>query len=352
MTGIHIHVRQAALSAAALLLLSAASPLFSQDPAPSTPQTGGWRKVGDPPAAPANAPAADPKDPEPIAQEMAPPPMDQREPAAPQARSEQAPPARPAYQAPPYGLPPQLTVKPGTFITVRTNDQLSSDRNQPGDAFSAVLTQPLVVDGVVVAQRGQTVYGRVAEAQKAHAGSPSKLGLELTGLTLVDGLQVPLRSQMVARQGGTTPGRDQAGTVISTTAIGAAVGAMADWGRGAAIGAGAGAAAGAVAVLLTRNHPTVVYPETALTFRIDAPILVSTTRAPQAFRYVDPNEYDRPMQVQTRPQLERRGSIWGPGYYPYYPYYPYSYWGPYWGPGWGMGVGVIVNRGGYHRFRR
>jgi hypothetical protein len=50
---------------------------------------------------------------------------------------------------------------------VRLNEEIPSDHNQEGDVFSASLSQPIVVDGVVVAQRGQSVMGRVAEAQKA-----------------------------------------------------------------------------------------------------------------------------------------------------------------------------------------
>lgn len=34
---------------------------------------------------------------------------------------------------PPYGLPAQLTIKAGTFVTVRVDEMLSSDRNQEGD---------------------------------------------------------------------------------------------------------------------------------------------------------------------------------------------------------------------------
>ena len=267
------------------------------------------------------------------------------------AQQQQAPPADPQFgqpAAPPrsrpaYGLPAEVTLRPGTFVTVRTDQPLSSDHNQPGDTFSATLMQPVVVDGVVVAQRGQTVYGRIAEAQKARSGNSSRLGLELTGLTLADGTQVPLRSQLVARQGSTTPAGEQVGTVATTTAVGAAVGAAADWGRGAAIGAGAGAAAGIIGVILTRNHPTVVYPETALTFRIEVPVAINTTRAPQAFRYVGPEEYDRPVETQLRPRpvAPAPGYYYGPGYDPYYPYY----WGPsvslYWGPGFFYGRGFV-----------
>jgi hypothetical protein len=282
----------------------------------------------------------------------------QQNPADPQLGQPPAPPRdRPAYR-PPYGLPAEVTLKPGTFVTIRTNQGLSSDHNQPGDTFSGTLLQPVVVDGVVVAQRGQPVYGRVAEAQKAHAGNSSRLGLELTSLTLADGTQEQLRTQLVARQGTTTPAGAQVGTVAATTAVGAVVGAASDYGRGtgAAIGAGAGAAAGIVGVLLTRNHPTVLYPETALTFRIEAPVTINTARAPQAYRYVGPEEYNRPgveTQMRPRPVGPAPGYYYGPGYapgyapgyspgYSPYPYYPY-YYGPSvvvgWGPGYFYGYG-------------
>jgi hypothetical protein len=192
----------------------------------------------------------------------------------------------------------------------------------------------------VVAQRGQTVFGRVAEVERQRSDRPSRMGLELTSLTLADGTQVPIRSQLVARQGGTTPAGDQIGTVAATTGVGAAIGAAAAWGTGAAVGAGIGAAAGLIGVMVTRNRPTVVYPEAVLTFRIDSPVTISTAHAPQAFRYVGPDEYDRPGEPQLQPRPAPRPYYYAPGYpYPYYPYY----WGTgvsiYWGPGffWGRG---------------
>src|ERR1039457_5817437 len=277
-----------------LLLAASGLVLAQQAPPPASPQppSGGWRRVGDPPPPPntsSQPPVTQSQDPaQPVDRsdaygQPAQGQPQQNPPADPQLGRPPAPPRdRPAYR-PAYGLPPEVTVKPGTFVTIRTNQPLSSDHNQPGDAFSGTLIQPVVVDGIVVAQRGETVYGRVAESQKAHGGNSSRLGLELTSMTLADGTQVPVRTQLVARQGSTTPTGQQVGTVATTTAVGAVVGAAADYGRGAAIGAGAGAAAGIIGVILTRNPPTVVYPETALTFRVDTPVAVDTTRAPQAF---------------------------------------------------------------------
>ena len=76
----------------------------------------------------------------------------------------------PAAQAPEPAfrhVPATLTLKPGTVITARISQLLSSNKNKPGDSFSAVLEQPVVVDGWVVARRGQTVLGRIAIAPTA-----------------------------------------------------------------------------------------------------------------------------------------------------------------------------------------
>lgn len=254
-----------------------------------------------------------------------------------------------------YGVPPRLVIQPGTFATVRVNQMLSSDRNQAGDAFSGMLERPLIVDGVVVAQRGQTVGGRVAEAEKAgRVKGVSRLGLELTDLTLADGQQLPVRSALLGGTGGKSIGRDVS-AIAGTTAVGAAVGAAADWGTGAAIGAGAGAAAATLGVLLTRGRPTVIYPESVLTFRIEAPVNVSTERAPQAFRFVEPGDYNQP-QEKREPPPSPRLSYCGP--YgcpppppPYYSYWP-GYYYPYYGPGVSFFFGPRFTYGrryGFHR---
>ena len=188
-----------------VLLLTATALAFAQPP------TGGWRRAADPP--PPTTQSADPE------------PIDRSESFGQAADQHAAPANRPAY-----GLPPELTVRPGTYMTVRLNQALSSDGNHPGDTFVGSLAQPLVVDGVVLAHRNQLVYGRVAEAQRARSNAPSRLGLELSSITLADGSQVPVRSQMIVNRGGTTPTDVQVATVGATTATGAAIGAMAGWG--------------------------------------------------------------------------------------------------------------------------
>ena len=247
--------------------------------------------------------------------------------------------------------PATLSIPAGTVISVRTNEPLSSDHNQVGDRFTAVLQQPIIVNGFVVARRGQTVTGQVQAAVKAgRVKGTSQLALQLTDLTLVDGQQMPVQTQLWKGSGGTSHGADAA-TIAGGTGLGAAIGAAADWGTGAAIGAGAGAAAGIAAVLLTRGRPTIVPPEALLSFELVDAVKIDTTQSAHAFLPASPQDY----QNGERRRPYGPGPYSGPGYcgpyqtcyayggYPYpYPVYayPYPYYYPYvgfyggWGPRW------------------
>jgi len=263
----------------------------------------------------------------------------------PERQSQNAPLAQPAQQ-----VPGTLTIPTGTILLIRINDFLSSDRNQIGDQFTAVLENPLVVNGWVVARRGQMIVGHVKDVRKAgRIKGTSELGVELTDLTVVDGRQVPILTELWKGSSGTSHGQDAA-TVATTTGLGALIGAAADWGEGAAIGAGAGAAVGIGAVLLTRGRPTVLHPEEQLSFRLVDPVRIDTTQSQQAFLPVTQQDIDGG-------RLERRGPRHVAGGYPGLAY-PCGYYGPcyaypgyvgfYSGYGWGYGSGFYGRRG----FRR
>jgi hypothetical protein len=249
------------------------------------------------------------------------------------------PPAvNPQFAAPqPAPAPSELTIPAGTFLTVRLTGTLSSDINQQGDGFAATLEQPIVVNGWVVARRGQLAIGHVVEVQKAgRVKGVSSLGVALTEVTLVDGRQTSASSQLVRTSAGSSKGLD-AIAVVSTTGLGAAIGGAVDGGAGAGIGAAAGAAAGLIGVLLTPGRPTVMPAESLLTFRLQSPITVKTEKSAVAFLPVLPQDYadatPPPPQLQARPVAPPYPP--GPAYpYPYPNPYPYAV-APYWAP-WGF----------------
>jgi len=246
-------------------------------------------------------------------------------------------------------VPAQITIPAGAFVTVRVDQFLSSDKNKAGDGFSATLSRPLVSNGLVVSRRGETVGGRVVDAKKAgRVKGVSHLQIALNTVTLADGQQIPVQTELTSITGPTSNGRE-AGAVLTTTGAGAVIGAAADWGTGAAIGAGAGLVAGVVGVLVTRGRPTVIYPESQLTFRLAKPVTFSTARAPQAF--VDAstlNDQRAAMQGPRQgPPPGYRGCA-GPGCAPY-PYPPPYYYGPYYPYYWGPSFGFLYGGGFYGR---
>jgi len=271
----------------------------------------------------------------------------------PDAPAQQQPDAQPTGQPNQAALPQTLTLPAGTIVRVRVDEWLSTDRNLTGDSFSAILDQPIVVGGWVVARRGQSETGRVSIIKKGgHGGGASQLGVDLPELTLVDGQQLPLQTQLFQTSAGTSHGRDAA-VIGTTTGVGAMIGAIAGRGAGAAIGAGVGATAGIIGVMSTPGRPTVISPETVLSFRLQAPVTISTENSQFAFQPVTQSDYDS-HSPQSRPRMARPGPP-PPPYYPYPYAYPYAYAYPYsyaYYPAPFFGFGYYGGFGRFGGFRR
>lgn len=303
--------------------------LLAQDPSP------GWRRFGDANSSSSTAPQNFPQTQQP---QDAPQPYPQN---APPAYSQNAP---QPYAQPPMAQPQQgpidLTLPAGSWITARVNEPLSSNHSQPGDAFTATLAQPLIVNGLVVARSGQLVYGRIVDVTKAgRVKGVSSMGVELTEIGLVDGQHLPIKTQLIERRGDTSVGNDVAAVGV-TTGLGAAIGAAAGGGWGAGIGALAGAAVGTTGVLSTRGRETVLFPEQVLTFRVESSVHIAS-QASAAFQ--PPSQYD-----YNRPQIARAPAP--RPVYPAYPYVaPYPYYGGFGGYFYG-GPGYFYGRGYYRRY--
>src|ERR1700687_875836 len=254
-------------------------------------------------------------------------PPDSQAPGQPESPAQQLPDGQAQGQPNQAVLPQTLTLPAGTVVRVRIDEWLSTDRNVIGDSFSGELEQPIVVDGWGVARRGQAQTGRVSLVKKGgHGGGASQLGVDLPDLTLVDGQQLPLQTQLFQTSAGTSHGQDAA-VIGTTTVIGTVIGAIAGRGTGAAIGAGVGATAGIIGVMSTPGKPTVIPPETVLSFRLQAPVTISTENSQFAFQPVKQSDYDS-RSAQNRPRMARPGPP-PPPYYPYPYAYPHAYAYPY-----------------------
>jgi hypothetical protein len=186
------------------------------------------------------------------------------------AEPEHETPASPPASVAPAPQPHQVTLNAGLLLPVRLVDGLSSERNAPGDAFLATLDKELVVDGFVIAERGARVEGHVVTADRGGSTRSGALALELTRLHTSDGQAVTIQTDNFFRHAASSG--QTAAKIGGGAVIGAAIGAIAAGGKGSAIGAGAGGAAGAGDVLLTRGKPAELPAETAVVFRLKAPV--------------------------------------------------------------------------------
>jgi hypothetical protein len=184
-------------------------------------------------------------------------------------------PQPPPYEPPPAPKPNTVTIPAGTTLNVRLGETLTSERNQPGDQFTAVLDQPLVVDGFVVAERGSKAQGRIVELERAgKVRGLARVAIELTQIRTSDGQNVRVNTSAYNKQGESSKQTDAA-KVGGGAALGAIIGAIAGGGKGAAIGAGAGGAAGAGDVALTRGKPAEIRVETKVSFRMSEPVTIT-----------------------------------------------------------------------------
>jgi hypothetical protein len=171
--------------------------------------------------------------------------------------------------------PARVTLTPGTMLSVRLNQALSSDRSRQGDVFGGTLDQPLEIDGFVVAERGARVEGRVSEVQEAgRVKGLAQLTLELTRLYTSDGQSIPIRTTQFVQRGLASK-KEDAEKVGAGAVLGTIIGAIAGGGKGAAIGAAAGGAAGAGTVAATRGKPALLPAETRVSFRVDQAVEIT-----------------------------------------------------------------------------
>lgn len=211
----------------------------------------------------------------PAAPAPAPTPVPAPAPAAPVEQPAPVQAVEPVHQEPPPRTPHSVTLPAGTTVNVRLGDALSSDRNQSGDQFNATLDSAIVIDGMVIAERGARVQGRVLESTKAgRVKGLSHISLQLVQLSTSDGQKVPILTSPYQKDGQSSVKEDVAKTG-AVAALGAVIGALAGGGKGAAIGAGAGGAAGAGGTLATRGKAVVLPVETRISFRLSEPVTLT-----------------------------------------------------------------------------
>jgi hypothetical protein len=165
----------------------------------------------------------------------------------------------------------RMTVPAGTRILIRMVDSIDSTKQQTGYRFTATLETNLQAEDMVVAPRGSTLYGRLAQASSAgRMSGSSELTLELTDI-LINGTAYPLLTSTYEVKG-KGEGGNTAKKVVGGAGLGALIGGIAGGGKGAAIGAGAGAATGTAVAASKKGQQLQIPSEALLEFRLQQPV--------------------------------------------------------------------------------
>jgi hypothetical protein len=165
----------------------------------------------------------------------------------------------------------KVTIPAGTRILIRMIDSIDTTKQKTGYRFTASLETNLQEENVVVAPRGTTVYGRLAQASSAGKMSgSSQLTLELTDI-VINGTAYPLLTSTYEIRG-KGEGKKTAGKIIGGAGLGALIGGIAGGGTGAAIGVLAGAAGGTALAASKKGEQLQIPSESLLEFRVEQPV--------------------------------------------------------------------------------
>lgn len=172
----------------------------------------------------------------------------------------------------------KTTVPTGTELSVRTNEEISSEKAAVGDKFTATLDSPVYAGESIAIPARADVAGKVIDVKSAgkFAGK-SELILQLTSISY-NGRTYSIKTNQWSRAGASR-GKNTAAKVGGGAAVGAVIGAIAGGGKGAAIGAGIGAGAGTGVQAMTKSEQIVLRPETVLTFTLENPVSVVAATA-------------------------------------------------------------------------
>lgn len=129
----------------------------------------------------------------------------------------------------------KITVPVGTRLVVRIGTTLSTNNHATGHKFTAKLEADMVIEGVVVATRGSTLYGVVTESTK----SRRLVGKASMALTFTD---IMINNQMVGIKTSDVKAitEAEAKNTLGRTARAAAIGGLIDGSDGAKTGAKVG----------------------------------------------------------------------------------------------------------------
>jgi hypothetical protein len=169
------------------------------------------------------------------------------------------------------------TVAAGTPLTIVMGGLISTATSKDGDTFEGTLAEDWSVDGRIVAERGDTVTGRVQDVmQPGKVKGRAQLTLTLTEI-FAGNRGYRISTEPFVAIAVDNKERDAA-IIAGGAGIGAAIGAITGGKKGAAIGAIIGGGGGTATVLATPGQDMKIEPETKVNFVLDDAVRLPVLR--------------------------------------------------------------------------
>src|SRR5262245_265393 len=191
---------------------------------------------------------------------------------APTPKPKSKPPA-PRSEAPkPAPVNPGVTVPEGTPIKVTLDAQITSETAQPGDSWTGVVKEPVVIGTAAPIPAGSVVHGVITGSLAAEKGNRATLVLAVKSISVGSTeYSVPAGTDSIIAG---SPRARNLGAIAGSAAAGALIGKAVGGGKGALIGGliGGGAATGVVAK--SKGYQVVIKPGTELTFTVNHAVVM------------------------------------------------------------------------------
>src|SRR5262245_56405836 len=149
---------------------------------------------------------------------------------------------------------------------------VSSETARVEDRVEARVTRDVMADGRTAIPAGSRMLGSVTMVERGgKIKEQARLGVRFHTLVLANGTEVPLRTDVIVREG-ESPAGDSTRKIGGAAVGGAILGAILGGGKGAAIGGATGAAGGTGIVMAGDRNAATLSPGAVVNVHLSAPV--------------------------------------------------------------------------------
>ena len=172
----------------------------------------------------------------------------------------------------------ELVIGADSVVGLQIDTPVSTEDAEVEDDVEARVTRDVIVGDQIAVPAGTRVMGSVVLVEQAgQLKGVSRLGVRFHTVVMDDGMEVPLVTETLYREG-RAQGGDSAAKIGGGAVGGAILGAIFGGRQGAAIGGAAGAAGGSAVAMAGNTQPATLPAGATVTVRLSSPATVTIER--------------------------------------------------------------------------